>query len=201
MVEWTKERLVAFENRVADAFNAKQIRAPVHLCSDSQADHLIRIFKYVQPQDWCFCSWRNHHHCLLKGVPENELFQAILDGRSMTYCSKEHRIICSSIVGGHLPIAAGVAMGIERRGGDERVWVFCGDMAATTGVYSEFARFVTGHGLPVTVIQEDNGFSTDTPTRQAWGEALLSERVSLRRCNYEYERTRPHVGTGEYVTF
>lgn len=198
MVKWTKDRLVAFENRVADAFNAKQIRAPVHLCSDSQADHLIRIFQEVQPKDWIFSNWRSMWHCLLKGVPEEELFQAILDGRSMTYCSKEHRIICSSIVGGHLPIAAGVAMGIKLLCGPEKVWVFVGDSAARTGIYSEFVDFASGHSLPVSIVQEDNGYSTDTPTNAAWGG---ESQGMLNYFHYEYERTRPHVGTGEYVTF
>lgn len=196
-MNWTVERLVAFENRVAAAFEAKQIRSPVHLCSDSQAAHLIRIFQDVEPQHWICCTWRNHFHCLLKGVPEEELFQAILDGRSMTYCSKEHRIICSSIVGGVLPIAAGLAMGIKRRqepGG--RVWCFVGDMTSYTGIYKEFHEYCRSQSLPVKIVIEDNDYSTDTPTEEAWGRGKY---LPLER--YHYNRTRPHVGTGTYISF
>lgn len=200
MAEWTKERLVAFTNRVAEAFEAKQIKAPVHLCSDSQADHLIRIFQDVQPEDWVFATWRNSFHCLLKGVPEEELFQAILAGRSMTYCSKEHRIICSSIVGGHLPIAAGVAMGIKQRGGQERVFVFVGDMCKRIGLFHEAVWFSAKQRLPIRFVVEDNGMSTDTPTEESWG---CHDPVGWwsNVLEYDYERSRPHVGTGNYVNF
>lgn len=196
--QWTAAELIGFTDRVASAFNSGRIRAPVHLNSDSQAEHLIRIFSDVQDHDWVFSTWRSSWHCLLKGVPEEESFQAILDGRSMTYCSKEHRIICSSIVGGHLPVAAGVAMGIKLLCGHEKVWVFVGDSAARTGIYSEFVDFVSGHSLPVSIVQEDNGYSTDTPTNAAWGD---ESQGMLNYFHYEYERNRPHVGTGEYVTF
>ncbi len=194
--KWTKESLVAFEDRVAAAFEEKRIFSPVHLCSDSQADHLIRIFQDVQPQDWVFATWRNHFHCLLKGVPEEELFQAILDGRSMTYCSKEHRIICSSIVGGHLPIAAGVALGNKLKKLPDRVWVFVGDMASYTGVYQEFHEYCKGQSLNVKIVIEDNDYSTDTPTEEAWGRGKW-----ITKDRYHYNRTRPHVGTGTYVNF
>jgi TPP-dependent pyruvate/acetoin dehydrogenase alpha subunit len=193
----TKESLVAFEDKVAAAFEAKQIAAPVHLCSDSQAEPLISIFKMVRPRDWFFGTWRNHFHCLLKGMPEDELLQQILEGRSMFVASAEHRIVCSAIVGGILPLALGVAMAVRRTGGDERVFVAVGDMAMRTGLFHEFVQYAEGHGLPIVVIGEDNGYSTDAPTEELWG----TEKKHLVPFLYKYQRNRPHVGTGKRVQF
>jgi len=193
----TRDCLIAFEQRVADAFAAKQIRSPIHLCSDSQADHLIEIFKDIKPDDWICCTWRNHFHCLLKGMPEDELFDAIRHGRSMFISSARQRIVCSAIVGGALPIAAGIGLGIRYRGGAERVHVFVGDMAARTGLFHEFEQYCRGHALPVTVTVEDNGVSTNANTEDTWGRSTTP--LPTRR--YQYERNWPHSGIHEFVAF
>jgi TPP-dependent pyruvate/acetoin dehydrogenase alpha subunit len=214
----SRDRLIAFEHRVADAFAAKQIRAPIHLCSDGQADPLIRIFENIRPQDWVFASWRSHFHALLKGCPEDWVFNEILAGRSMSLINKEHRFICSAIVGGILPIAVGVAMGIQRRIAkaeeyassrpfgynamplaerEAKVWVFIGDMTNYSGLCAESVRFAAGHCLPLTLVTEDNGFSTDTPTFESWGKSLTPIATS----HYKYDRTYPHVGIGQHVEF
>ena len=192
----TADSLIAFSNRVADAFRAKQIRSPVHLCSDEQAEPLIDIFKDIQPHDYIFCTWRNSFHCLLKGMPEDELFARILDGQSMFICSKEHRIISSAIVGGALPIALGMALAIKRRKGYERVFVFVGDMCSYSGIYHEFRNYAASFGLPVRIVIEDNDYSTDTPTEEAWGRGTWAD---IKR--YHYNRDWPHCGIGERISF
>lgn len=192
----SKEQLIAFRDRVAAAFEAKQIKAPVHLNSDEQAEPLIEIFREIQPWDWVFSNWRGQWHALLKGIPEEELFQKILDGKSMSIMSAEHRFISSSIVGGVLPIAVGLAMGARYHGDAEKCYVFCGDMTARTGLFYECVQYVKGHSLPVEFIIEDNSMSTDTPTDLTWG---LGSSVSIR--TYRYTRNTPHVGTGRRVQF
>jgi TPP-dependent pyruvate/acetoin dehydrogenase alpha subunit len=196
MTTHTPQTLSAFSQRVRDAFIAKRIPGPVHLCDDAQADDLVRIFRDIKPEDWVFATWRSSFHALLKGIPEEEVFQMILDGRSMYLMSKEYRFFASSIVGGILPIALGVAEGIKRNGGGAWCRVFVGDMCKTTGLYSEFVRYVEGHQLPVVIISEDNGLSTNTPTREAWGTGNHHHYTG-----YAYKRTVPHVGVGERVQF
>lgn len=182
---------------MAAAFEAKQVKGPIHLCSDEQAEPLIEIFKDIRPEDWIFCTWRNHFHALLKGVPEEELFAAICAGRSMYFSSKEYRVVSSAIVGGIFPLALGVGMGIKRAGGSERVWVFCGDMAARGGLFHEFAQYATGHGLNIRVATEDNGYSTNANTEETWG----GPQFQYTTIRYSYRRNRPHTGTGKFVTF
>lgn len=205
-IRMTRDQLISFSARVADAFRAKRIKAPVHLPSETQADHLIRIFHDFKPGDWLFSNWRSMWHCLLAGWPEDELFDAICQGRSMYLMSRKYRTICSSIVGGILPIALGVAAGVKRSQTSEpneippempRVWVFVGDMTATTGLFHEFKQYARGHDLPVRIVVEDNGLSTDTNTLAAWG----TEGGIIPVESYLYERNVPHVGIGEHVQF
>ena len=73
----TAKDLIHFENRVADAFNSGLIRAPIHLYHGNE-NQMIEVFDNVKEQDWIMCSWRSHYQCLLKGVPEDELYRDIL---------------------------------------------------------------------------------------------------------------------------
>ncbi len=193
----TTASLIAFERRVADAFAARQIAAPVHLSSDEQAEPLLTIFKMIKPGDWVCSTWRSHFHALLKGIPEEELFAQILDGRSMFVMSKAHRFLSSAIVGGMLPVAVGLGMGIKMDGGSERVWVFVGDMTERTGLYHEAVQFVQGHGLPVEFVVENNGYSTNAVTEEVWG---VSDQP-IRTHRYDYRRSYPHVGLLQRVSF
>src|SRR6266403_4015680 len=128
----TREELINFETEIAEIFNAGKIRAPVHLYSGNE-DEMIEIFRDVRPEDWVMCSWRSHYQCLLKGVPPQEVKAAILDGKSISLCFPEHRILSSAIVGGVLPIATGLALGIKLRGDNHKVVCFLGEMTSETG--------------------------------------------------------------------
>ena len=193
----TADELIAFEEDVAAEFNAGKIRAPVHL-SQGNESQLIEIFKEVRPQDWVCGSWRMHYHCLLKGVPPRELKAEIMAGRSMALCFPNQRIISSAIVGGILPIALGVEMGIRRSGEDARVWAFTGDMTAMTGTFQECRLYSACHDLPIEFVIEDNGLSVCTDTIEAWGGGSAT---SLKSRYYSYKSKFPHAGAGKRVQF
>lgn len=193
--------LKAFEQKVVDIFNKGEIRAPIHL-SGGNEHRLISIFRWIRPQDWVLTTWRSHYHCLLKNVPEDQLLADIRAGRSITLCYPEHRILSSAIVGGVLPIAVGLAWSIKRQRSDDKVWVFIGDMTASTGMFSECARYADGHKLPIHFVVEDNGKSVLTDTDKVWGgkqkQDVVSSDVGIR---YRYDLTYPHQGTGRRVEF
>lgn len=192
------DTLRAFEREIAAAFEAKTIHAPVHL-SGGNEDSLIAIFRDVVRQDWVFSTYRNHYHALLHGIPAEVVKSHILAGQSMFWSDPAHHFVTSAIVGGILPIAVGVAAAIQRRGDPETVWVFVGDMAATTGAFHEAVAYADGHELPIRFIVEDNGFSTDSPTRECWGKDIPCP--SPRVWRYSYKRVWPHVNSGKWVNF
>jgi TPP-dependent pyruvate/acetoin dehydrogenase alpha subunit len=197
------EDLLAFEERVADAFNSGKIRAPVHLYSGNETE-LINVFSDVDSEDWVLCSWRSHYQCLLKGVPQERVFSEILAGRSISLCFADYKIFSSAIVGGVLPIAIGIAFSIKRAGGGNRVHCFLGDMTAETGIAHECIKYATNFDLPIRFIIEDNGLSVCTDTRSAWGDRVSSLSFVVNRPNvvyYKYQSAYPHAGAGVRVQF
>jgi TPP-dependent pyruvate/acetoin dehydrogenase alpha subunit len=195
----TKDQLIDFEQRVAEAFENKRVKGPVHL-SGGNEDQLIEIFKDIHPEDWIVTFYRNHYHALLHGVPEERLFQAICDGHSMTLQFPEHRFFSTAIVGGQLSIAVGVAAALKRKDCKRKVWCFLGDMASTNGAFREAFRYACANELPVYFVVEDNGLSCNTPTREAWGCRWWFAK-SDNLIHYEYQRQYPHVGIDKWVQF
>jgi TPP-dependent pyruvate/acetoin dehydrogenase alpha subunit len=192
----TPQDLLDFEAEIADCFAKGLIKSPVHL-SEGNEQHLIDLFKRVDLEnDYLACGWRSHYHCLLAGVPPEELKAAILAGHSIALCFPKYRVISSAIVGGIAPIAMGIAWGLKRSGKPGKVWVFMGDMTARTGIVSETMRYAHGHELPISFVTEDNGKSVCTDTKEVWGKNGHSPYFS-----YRYELTRPHVGIGKFVSF
>lgn len=198
----TREELINFETEIAELFNSAKIRAPIHLYSGNE-EQMIGIFRDVHPEDWVMCSWRSHYQCLLKGVPRDLVRDEILAGHSISLCFPEHRIVSSAIVGGILPIAVGVAMGIKRSGEKARVHCFMGEMTAETGIAYECIKYSFNHSLPIRFIVEDNGKSVCTDTREAWNQpALTYEREKHPMVvHYRYQTKYPHAGAGARVQF
>lgn len=196
-----KKDLRKFEKEISESFLDKKIGVPIHL-SGGNEERLIDVFKLINKNDWVFSTHRNHYHVLLKGMPQEKLNQIILDGESMHIYDNSLKIFTSSIVCGSIPIALGVAMGIKRKGLNNKVWMFVGDMAAEMGVFHECTKYAKRHDLPIVFIVEDNGLSTDTPTQEAWGESK-NKGIIIR---YKYSREWNHVGPGKdgeniWVTF
>ena len=202
---WTPYDLSSFELDIADTFNRAEIRAPVHLAGGNERQ-LIELFADIGEHDWICCAWRSHYHCLLKGVPPEEVKAAIVDGRSIALCFRKYRVISSAMVGGIIPISLGLAWA-EKRGADARgtapntVWCFIGDMTATSGIARECATFARGHGLPLRIVVEDNGKSVATDTQAVWGAPREEMIRQVADCCYTYTLPHPHVGTGRFVRF
>ena len=162
------EKLITFERKIADHWEAGRIQGPIHLSGGNEKE-LVEIFKDVKPNDWVFSTWRSHYHALLKGIEPSWLEDEILAGRSITIVNQEHKFYSSAIVGGIIPIAIGVAMQAKASGSTNTVWCFIGDMAFETGQFYEMHKYATNHNLPIKFVVEDNGVSTNTPTIETWG--------------------------------
>lgn len=192
----TPEDLLAFEEDIAAEFEQAKIAAPVHLAGGNE-QQLLDVFAQFDPTcDWAACQWRSHYHCLLAGVPPEEVKAAIMAGRSIALCFPHYRVISSAIVGGICPIALGIAWALKHQDRPGKVWCFIGDMTASTGIFTECMRYAMGHDLPIQFVLEDNGMSVCTPTREVWGQ-----HMTQKFGGYAYKLTRPHVGIQKWVSF
>ena len=105
--------LIKFEEEIANLFNNKKIKSPIHLYNGNEQS-IIGVFKKIKKNDFVFCSWRSHYQCLLKGVPQKDIKKKILKGKSISLCFPNYNIYSSAIVGGNIPIALGVAFAIKK---------------------------------------------------------------------------------------
>ena len=197
-----KKDLIAFENKIAEAFNGAKIRSPVHLYSNNE-EEMLKIFKKINKNDWVLCSWRSHYQCLLKGVPEKLLLKEIIKGRSISLCFPKYKIFSSAIVGGNIPIALGIALSIKKNKQKNTVYCFIGDMTAETGIAHESIKYAINFNLPIKFIIEDNNLSVCTNTRKVWGTKKLSfESINSNKIIiYKYKNKYPHAGAGVRVQF
>lgn len=192
-----KKKLIEFENKVITIYEKGKIRGPIHLSGNNE-NHLIKIFRKIKKNDWVFSNWRNHYHALLHNIPEKWLMKKILEGKSMSINSQKYKFYSSSIVGGNLPIALGAALAFKKKKLNKKVWVFLGEMTSETGTFHECFKYAINFKLPIKFIVEDNGLSTNTPTKLTWGNLSKKNREIIY---YQYNRKYPHHGTGNWILF
>lgn len=205
--EYEKQKikeLQFFEEDIANEFNAKRIKAPIHLDNGNELA-LIRLFnREIMPEDWILGSWRSHYISLLKGVPWQEVKRTILDRKSISLMFPKYRILSSGIVGGNIPIALGIALAIHKREGTEKVFCFVGDMTAETGGFHEALKYATNFDLPIIFVILDNNKSVCTNTRLSWGcKNLTYENSKHPKIRYiKYDSKYPHSGSlGKRINF
>ena len=197
-----KKKLIDFETKIANLFNSKKIKAPIHLYFGNETN-IIKIFKKIKKNDWVLCSWRSHYQCLLKGVPEKKLEKSILKGNSIALAFPEYKILSSAIVGGNLPISTGIALALKMKKSKNKVFCFIGDMTSETGIAHECIKFSENFNLPIVFIVEDNNLSVCTETRRVWGnkKIVYENRNSKFVKYYKYKNKYPHAGSGKRIQF
>ena len=196
-ISTTSEELIAFESKVRDAYEAGQIKGPIHLAKNNE-EQLIEIFQYIHQDDWVFVPWRNHYQAILHGVDKDKLFENICNGNSMHTNNIKPNFYSSSIVGGIIPLAVGSAMALKRKKSKNSVWCFVGDMTMETGIFHEAYKYAKNFELPLQWVVEDNKMSVHTPTDLAWGTL---QEVPKDIVHYSYTSNYPHHGTGKWVNF
>jgi len=198
----TKEKLINFETDIAKIFNSGKIRSPIHLYYGNE-NYLIKFYKKIKKQDYIFCSWRSHYHCLLKGVTEKKVRKEILSGKSIALCFPENNIYSSAIVGGNIPIALGVAVALKRKKNNKKqVYCFVGDMTAETGIMHESLKYARNYSLPIHFIIEDNSLSVCSNTKKVWNKKKYSKIKQDKFLSYyKYNNKYPHAGAGKRVQF
>ena len=192
-----KKFLIKFENEIKELYEKGKIKAPIHLSGNNE-NQLIKIFKKIKKNDWVISTWRSHYHALLHGLPPKWIKEVIIKGRSMGINSRKYNFYSSAIVGGGISIGMGIAMAIKRKKKKNKVWVFIGDMTFETGQFEECYKYVKNFKLPLKFVLEDNGLSTNTPTKYAWKRL---KKVPKDVIYYKYKRKFPHHGTGNWILF
>jgi pyruvate dehydrogenase E1 component alpha subunit len=150
----------------------------------------------LSPDDYVVGTYRDHGLAIAKGMTVKEVL-AELYGK-VTGCSKglggsmhifdaEHNMLGGyGIVGGHIPLAAGVAFASKYRG-DGRVTVcFFGEGAVSIGGFHEALSLAALWKLPIVFVCENNEYSMGTPLSRT----MSVEDVSLKADGYGMAKDR-----------
>jgi pyruvate dehydrogenase E1 component alpha subunit len=138
-----------------------------HVCTSvGQEAAAVGVVSALDPEDQILTNHRSAGHLLSRGADPGRLLAEVM-GRSTGYCkgksgtlhisAKELGVILTStIVGGELSLAPGVALSRSLLGGDGIVVCFFGDGAACEGIFHESLNLASVWNLPVLYVCENN---------------------------------------------
>lgn len=162
-------RIRAVEEKIVEVYPTDVMQTPVHLSLGQEAV-AAAVCSHLNKDDLKIGTHRGHALYIANGGDLVKFFGELLGrqcgcsggrGGSMHLTDPEHGLVgTTSIVGGCLPIACGLAMSAER---PRIVACFFGDGACDQGVADESFRFAALHSLPILFVCSDNGISVDTP--------------------------------------
>ncbi len=150
----------------------------------------------LRPEDYVVTTYRDHGIALAKGMSARALLAELFGkatgcskglGGSMHMFDKEHNMLGGyGIVGGHIPLAAGVAFASKYRGDGRVTLCFFGDGAVSIGGFHEGVSLAALWRLPIVFICENNEYSMGTPLSRS----MSVEDVSLKALGYGIDRDR-----------
>lgn len=197
---WTKEELIAFEDRIGELYLNNKLPFLFHLSGGNEKE-LIEIFKDIKEGDYVISNHRSHYHALLHGIPPEVVEDRILNGRSMFIYDRKRNFFCSAIIGGTPAIAAGIAWALKKKGSDKKVWCFIGDGTEDSGHTYEAIRYVDGFDLPCKFIIENNNRSVESTNEERWGRTANYHWNSPSVIKYHYDITYPHCRKAGMIDF
>lgn len=164
-----------FEEKVTEMYTRAKIGGYCHL-NIGEEGAVVGSISALSDRDYILTSYREHGHAIARGMdPRNvmaELFgkeTGVVHGRggSMHLMDVSRRFMGGwAIVGAHLPIAAGAALAINYRGGDEVVATYLGEGATNIGAFHETLNAAKLWKLPILFIVVNNLYEMGTPVAQ-----------------------------------
>jgi pyruvate dehydrogenase E1 component alpha subunit len=197
------------EEAAAKAYAQGKIGGFLHLGIGQEAV-CVGAIAALRPTDYVVATYREHGHYLAKGGTAKEVLAELYGratgasggmGGSMHLFSAKNRMLGGyGIVGGHVPLAAGVAFASKYRGNDDVTLCFFGDGSVPQGAFHEGISLAGLWKLPIVFICENNQYSMGTPLYRTLAVADVTERASgyaVARDRFDGEdvlRVRERIG-------
>lgn len=160
-----------FEEKAGQLYGQQKIRGFCHLYIGQEAI-LAGAMSVLTPDDSMITAYRDHAHALARGMSPNEIMAELYGkatgcskgkGGSMHMFSKEHNFYGGhGIVGGQIPLGAGVAFAEKYKGTTNVNVCYMGDGAVRQGALNETFNMAMLWKLPVIFVCENNGYAMGT---------------------------------------
>ncbi|GAB5559553.1 MAG: pyruvate dehydrogenase (acetyl-transferring) E1 component subunit alpha [Synoicihabitans sp.] len=180
-------RIRRFEERSLRAYQSKKIGGFLHLYIGQEAV-AVGCCSLMGEHDHVITAYRDHGHAIAVGMDTKPLM-AELYGKS-TGCSKGkggsmHYFDPSNnywgghgIVGGQIPLGAGLAYGVKYQGHKGASMAFMGDGAVNQGAVHEAMNLAALWDLPCVFVIENNRYSMGTSQIRSSAGPGLAERAA-----------------------
>lgn len=179
-----------FEEKAAEAYALGKIGGFCHLYIGQEAV-AVGALSALRDDDYVICSYREHGQALVKGISSNAVM-AELFGKA-TGCSKGkggsmHLFDAKrgfmgghGIVGGHIPLGAGLAFASKYQGQDRVCVCFFGEAAVNIGAFHETLNMASVWKLPVIFLCENNRYGMGTAFERVAAVTDIVEHA----CSYD----------------
>jgi len=161
-----------FEEKSAEMYALAKIAGFLHLYIGQEAI-AVGAIATIRPDDYVISSYRDHGHCLARGSDPGRVMAELFGrktglckgkGGSMHLVDVERNFMGGyAIVGGHLPLAAGLAFAANYQKHDRVVLCFFGEGALPSGQAHEALNLAALWKLPVVFVCENNRYAMGTP--------------------------------------
>lgn len=172
-LKWYEEMLLwrKFEEKAGQLYIQQKIRGFCHLYIGQEAV-VAGSKEAIQKGDKVITAYRDHVHPIALGVPAKEIMAELYGkktgivkgkGGSMHMFSREKNFFGGhGIVGGQIPLGAGIAFADKYRGDKNVTLTYMGDGAVRQGAFHEALNMSMTWKLPVIFIIENNNYAMGT---------------------------------------
>jgi len=165
-------------------------KSPSMCTSVGQEASAVGVMSALDERDQILTNHRSAGHLIARGADPRRILAEIM-GKATGYCGGKSGslhisvkelgvVLTSTIVGGELSLAPGVALSRQILGGNGIVAVFFGDGAATEGIFHESINLASVWDLPILYVVENNQW-------QAWvhrRETMKTDHISSWGASY-----------------
>ena len=160
-----------FEERAAKEYSSEKIRGFLHLYVGEEAI-AVGILHFLSSEDYLLTTYREHGHALARGISSKAVMAEMfgkLEGCSKGRGGSMHLFDATlnffggnAIVGGHLPLAVGMALASKKLKRQNITCCFFGEGAAAEGEFYESLNLAVLWQVPVLFVCENNLYAMGT---------------------------------------
>jgi len=182
-----------FEERCAEAYALGRIGGFCHLYIGQEAVGAGAIAS-LREDDYIITTYRDHGQALARGMSPRAIMAELFGrsdgvargkGGSMHLFDRALNFLGGhGIVGGHVPLAAGVGFAIKYRGTDQVCLCFMGESVVNTGAFHEALNMASLWKLPVVFLIENNRYGMGTAVERA---SSIND-IYMRAASYDMPR-------------
>jgi pyruvate dehydrogenase E1 component alpha subunit len=201
-----------FEEEAGRQYQRAKAGGFLHLAIGEEAT-IVGTTSVMRDDDYLIGTYRTHGHAIARGTPAQSVMAELFGrvdgtsggrGGSMHIFDGKRRFMGGyGIVGGNLPLAAGLALACQYRGEDTVTVCMFGDGASNTGNFGETMNLAALWKLPVLFLVENNLYGMGTSierhsavtdlSRKAEGYGISGEHIDGMDILAVRERVAAHL--------